>query len=141
MRRGLIIGGLCLLWGVMTWAQTVYNPTRVSFTASPDHSVIGPNGTTPLVDHYDLNAYISNNTGTLAFTQGLGKPSPDGTGVITATLSQTFLGAMANNTVYVAKVSVVSAPVYGSLTSLSAGFSNPFANVGAPRSAANVMLQ
>lgn len=49
-------------------AQTVTNPEVVYFTASPDHAT--------LVDHYDLNVMSNTVTGALAFTQGLGKPTP-----------------------------------------------------------------
>jgi hypothetical protein len=120
-------------------AQTVYNPSKAVFIASADQLTIGPDGTTPLLDHYDLLAFVNNGSGTLAFTQGLGKPTPDGTNTITVTLSGTFLGALSPNTSYVAKVDAVSAPAYGSLVSLS-GFSNPFAQVAAPKSATNVRV-
>jgi len=54
----------------------IRNPTGYEFTASTDHT---------LIDRYDLD--ILNAAGTVIQTLNIGKPTPNGTGLITGALN------------------------------------------------------
>jgi hypothetical protein len=56
-------------------AQTTTNPARVIFTASSDHAKQLQDGT-PAVSSYELDCMVGTVTGAVAFTKGLGKPTP-----------------------------------------------------------------
>lgn len=102
-------------------AQTV-NPRSVAFTASPDHAT--NIGGVDILTSYQLDVMVSNSTGALAFTKGLGKPTPDATNTITVTVPE-FV-TQARNT-YVAIVSAVGPG--GSTKSVP---SDPFVSTGPP---------
>lgn len=107
------------------YAQAPINPTKITFTASVDHSTVV--GSTPIVDHYEFQTIAMNPAGVIAFTRVLGKPTPDGTGSITATISD--FATLANG-VYTGKVLAVGPG--GTTPSV---VSDPFGRVGPPAAA------
>jgi hypothetical protein len=69
---------LCLVaWGARATAQTV-NPTKVAFTASPDHSILVNN--VAVLDSYQFDTMVGTASGALAFSTNLGKPTPASSG-------------------------------------------------------------
>lgn len=122
MKRTIPILCVALLLAAGVSAQTVVNPSKVVFTASPDHSAVVSG--VAVLTNYQLDVMKDTATGALAFTQGLGKPTPSATNDITVTVAQ-FL-TMGNGT-YVAKVSAV-----GPGGANASAPSNPFVKTGAP---------
>lgn len=117
MRRiaSLLIALSLVSWfGIRSDAQST-NPTQVQFQASPDHNSVA-------VTSYSLQIIVGNEGGAVFFTQGLGKPTPDGAGVITVPLP-----SIAQTGTYV--VTVTATGPGGSATSPA---SDPFAYAGAP---------
>lgn len=111
-------------------AQTVINPTTVSFTPSPDHSVMVnvPGGSpVPALDHYDMNVLIGSATGVLSWTQGLGKPTPNTQNRIDVVVPRF---ATLSRGSYVVTVSAVAPGVNGP-TSTSVP-TDPFVSTGIP---------
>lgn len=105
-------------------AQTPVTATSgVAFTAPANwNDVVGG---VPVVSSYQLDVMTQTPTGALAFSIGLGKPTPDAANLITVKpIAQ--LGALAQGT-YVATVSAVGPS--GRATSLP---SDPFVRVGLP---------
>jgi hypothetical protein len=125
MRHSLLVLALLALPSLAQAQATVITPTSsLTFQSSPDHAVSDPVSGQPLVTNYQADAVVSTGpTGALGWTQGLGKPSPDASGVIAiAGASFTPLyNAMALGVVYTLKVSAVGPG--GAATS---GASNPF---------------
>jgi hypothetical protein len=70
-----------VLAATLAQAQTVTNPTAATFTASADHAATLTDGT-QAVTSYELACMASVQNGALAFTKGLGKPTPDATNTI-----------------------------------------------------------
>lgn len=103
-------------------AQTVSNPTVVSFTASPDHSVVVSG--VPVLDRYELNTMIGTSTGALSWTQDLGKPTPTSTNTIEVAVPR--FATLSRGT-YVVTVSAVGP---GGVTPSAA--SDPFLVTGSP---------
>jgi len=120
-------------------AQVTLNPEHISFIASPDHNAVltdpDTNISTPILDHYELSAVIPNALGTLMFTQGLGKPTPDATNIISVAIPNPFIALLVKNTVY--KAIVASVGSSGSTTSTP---SNSFAEAAAPQAASNAKV-
>lgn len=71
MRVGLMIAALLALLAAPAGAQDV---RTLVFTASTDHNAT-LNGT-PILSSYQADVLVGTPTGALAFTQGLGKPTP-----------------------------------------------------------------
>lgn len=110
-------------------AQTVLNPTRVTFTASPDHNATV--GGIPLVDHYELRHFLSG-ANTPVQVQSIGKPTPNAQNVCTAGV--TSLPVSSTNQ-YTAKVAAVGPTGEGISTA-----SNSYFFVAPPEIPANVTL-
>lgn len=102
-------------------AQTVLNPTRVQFTPSPDHSVMID--TVPLVTRYELRHFLSGAT-TPFSVEDLGKPTPNGLGIIDVPIKALPVNSTSR---YNAKVAAIGPTGEG--VSLE---SNPYFFVGAP---------
>lgn len=84
MKR-LVISGLFLLLPIAVSAQTpVINPNFAQFTASVDHNTV--ENTVPLVTSYELRIFQSGGTTPVKLID-LGKPTPDGTNTIVATIT------------------------------------------------------
>lgn len=84
--RGLGVGlteAISLVANTIT--QTWNNTGDVAFVASPDHN------TGATVTSYDARVRASGNS-TVVATQALGKPTPDGNGVIVVSLTATYAG-------------------------------------------------
>ena len=94
-RYGWIVAGL-LLFAAGASAQTVLNPTTVTFTPSTDHAVTV--GGVPLVAKYELRHYLVGATSPVQ-TQDLGKPTPV-SGVISAAVGPTGVGESAASNHY-----------------------------------------
>lgn len=122
MKRMLLVIALSLV-PVFAQAQTVVNPSKIVFTASPDHNVVLTSGTAVLTS-YELEIMAGTPTGAVAFTKGLGKPAPDGSNTITVTVPE-FLTLM--NGTFVGTVSAMGPGGVG--VSIP---SNPFDHVGKP---------
>lgn len=125
MRHSLLVLALLALPSLAQAQATVITPTSsLTFQSSPDHAVSDPVSGQPLVTNYQADAVVSTGpTGALGWTQGLGKPAPDASGVIAiAGASFTPLyNAMALGVVYTLKVSAV-----GPGGAAASGASNPF---------------
>lgn len=140
MKKILFVASI-ILFGISgeACAQVVMNPGHVSFTASPDHNLAitdpDTNISTPVLDHYELSAVIPNQIGTLMFTQGLGKPDPDGTNTITVVIPPVFLTSLTKNTAYKAIIAAVNNA--GASTSAP---SNTFAQAASPQAVNNVKV-
>jgi hypothetical protein len=100
-------------------AQTA--PTAV-FTASPDHNAVV--GGVAIVASYQLDMMHASATGALAFSKGLGKPTPDASNTISVAIPE-FLAQPSG--VYVGTVSAVGPGGAG-----KSAPSDPFAWVTAP---------
>jgi hypothetical protein len=133
MKQMLLLIVACSLWSSSAFAQTVTNPTVVNFTASPDHNTVV--GGIPLLDHYDL-LLITGGTTVTAFTQGLAKPTPNASNVISVPLSSGFVAAMTPNTLYTATLNAV-----GNGGTSSAPADRPFARLGPPAPGTNVQVR
>lgn len=83
----------------------VQNPTQIFFTPSTDQTTVDPVTGTPLLTNYQLNVVATNPIGAIGFGKGLGKPTPDGSNIITITIPE-FL-TMSAGVVYSATVSAV----------------------------------
>jgi hypothetical protein len=109
-----------LFWASLAEAQTpVLNPRFLEFNASTDHSATLPTGGAA-VTRYDLEFY---NIGAASpfQTNSLGKPTPNGSGVIRIDLSATF-GALPTGVTYEARVTAIGPGGAG-----RSGLSNQFA--------------
>lgn len=84
-------------------AQPVQNPNFVEFTASPDHNALL--GGVPLVDHYEVAIVIGTATGALAWSEPIGKPTPDASNKISVNVPR--LATLARGT-YIGFISTVS---------------------------------
>lgn len=119
-----------MLWASLAAAQTpVLNPSFLEFNASADHSATGPAG--PAVTRYDLEFY---NIGAASpfQTNPLGKPTPNGSGVIRVDLS-TIFGALPTGVTYEARVAAVGPGGTGRSTlSNQFAFTNPCAPTISP---------
>lgn len=119
-------------------AQTVPNPTRVTFRASADHNATStdnsttPPTVTPLVNHYELQFSLMSGPFGMVFTANLGKPTPgapvppatvgDITFVFAGTPIENWLTATAQkNTIYRARSMAVGVSGTG-----ASADSNPF---------------
>src|ERR1044072_3643567 len=71
-----------------TYAQTV-NPTQAVFEQSPDHNATA-NGT-PVVQSYELEVYLVAASAPFQ-TNSLGKPTPNGAGIITVNVGSMLIG-------------------------------------------------
>lgn len=118
-----IVAVVCVLLAGPAAAQTVTNPSAVDFTASADHSRVLTDGTAVLTG-YQLDVMIASPTGAVAFTKGIGKPTPDGNGLISVPVPE-FIKL--SNGSYTATVSAVG-PGGSSPSPASA----PFNRVGPP---------
>jgi hypothetical protein len=85
-------------------AQTM-NPTQAQFIASPDHNATNGDGTA-VVDSYRLDFYLAGASSPFQ-TVSIGKPTPDGTNIITVNLDSTLVGWPVAGTNYVADVAAV----------------------------------
>lgn len=129
MRR-LVFVLACLLMAGPLAAQTVITAqSGVAFTPSPDHAAMAEDGTTPLVDHYELQI-ITNANGALAFTQGLLKPAPNAAGEIVVQPISSF-ATLTRGVIYVATVSAVGPGGVG-VSARSETFLSPFAPPASP---------
>lgn len=68
-----------LLVPVCVSAQTINNPSTITFTASADHNTV--ENTVPLLTSYEIRLYAQGQT-TSAAVLNIGKPTPDATGTI-----------------------------------------------------------
>ena len=100
MRRALLV--LLVVGCTSTARAQVVNPTRATFTASADHTATV--GAVAVLDHYQLDVMVGTPTGALAFTFGLGKPTPAADNSITIPVPP--LATLASG-LYVATVSAV----------------------------------
>jgi hypothetical protein len=94
------------------------NPT-VTFTVSADHNATTIDGQ-PKLTSYQLDVMAQNNLGAIAFSQGLGKPTPNAAN--DATVAVPNLRNLAVNVVFVAKVTALGNGDPG-----VSALSNPFA--------------
>jgi hypothetical protein len=86
-------------------AQVVDNPRIVEFFPSADHNVTLPSGQ-PAVERYDFEIYLVGATAPFQ-TQPLGKPAPDGTGVIRYDFSSQVVGWPLPGGTYESRVAAV----------------------------------
>ena len=86
-------------------ATPVNEKSRAIFDASADHDRVDTFGT-PLVDHYELEVIAANGTGAIAFTKGLGKPTPDASNTIAVVVPE--FGGLTPNAIHRATVSAVN---------------------------------
>jgi len=117
-------------------AQTVINPRFVDFTASPDHSATKLDGTF-VVTRYEAVSMQMNGTGALVWTQDLGKPTPNGAGLITMPLPTVL--PITPETLYTMRITVLGPD--GS--SAPSTVSNPFGVAGTrlPAGVGSVVLR
>jgi hypothetical protein len=87
---------------------------EVAFNASPDHEI---------VTNYTANVRVSGSS-TVVATQSLGKPTPDGNGVIIVDLTSTFAGLSTGT--YTVSI-LATAPAGSADSAESAAFSLPLA--------------
>jgi hypothetical protein len=130
LRTIVFVGGVLALFVALASAQTpvpVTPTSQVSFSPSPDHSVLDAFGT-PVVTRYDLETVSMNALGVVIFTQQLAKPAPVN-GTITASVGAT-VAALTVGTIYQARVAAVGPGGVG-----RSALSNPF-GVAAPRTPA-----
>ena len=100
----LVLAALCGVVKAQT-ATVVTATSRAIFSPSPDHGAVDAFGQ-PVVDHYDLEVIGTNGTGAIAFTKGLGKPTPI-SNEIAVTVPE--FGGLTPNAVYRAVVAAVNA--------------------------------
>ena len=78
----------CMLSAVSAAAQTpILDPNFVEFNASTDHQAVDGTGG-PLVTRYDLEFYLIGASAPFQ-TANLGKPAPNGSGIISLSLATT----------------------------------------------------
>lgn len=121
---------LFLLIAATVSAQTTVNPTKATFTASADHNTVTSG--VVILTSYQLDVMRDTATGALAFSYGMGKPTPATGNVITVTIPA-FL-TMGNGT-YVAKVTAIGPGGTG----ISAP-SNPFVKTGGPAAPTGLLV-
>lgn len=125
MHKGLwSFAVLFLLLSALADAQTITNPTKVVFTASPSHAA---------VDRYELRHFLVGGTAPVQ-VQNLGKPTPDATNTITAPI--TALPISTTNQYY-AKVAAINAIGEG----VSTASAESYFFVGAPEAPTNVSVR
>src|SRR5256885_2225071 len=90
---------------VPLWAQSVMNPTTAVFQASADHNTTLPDGS-PAVNYYQLQFYLLGAVSPFQ-TLALGKPTPDGNGLISENLSTLLGAALPAGQIYTANVAAV----------------------------------
>ena len=130
--KSFIFGLAVLLLCSAVEAQTVINPRRLVFTASPDHATVLSDGS-PSVAAYEVRWFAAGAVAPLS-SATLGKPAPNASGVITVDLSMLIAG-IPIGVGYTAKVVAVGQAGEG----ISAP-SNPFDVASPPRPATNVAL-
>ena len=86
-------------------AQTVIDATTAEFQASADHSATSSDGT-PLVTSYLLQIFPTGST-TPAYSIDIGKPNPDGAGLIRFVFLSRLTTPLVPGTIYEARVSAV----------------------------------
>jgi hypothetical protein len=86
-------------------AQAVLDPRFVEFNASIDHSSVGQSGA-PIVDRYWLSIYPAGSS-VAAATVDIGKPNPDGNGIIRVDFLPLLPGVPAPNVTYEARVTAI----------------------------------
>lgn len=101
-------------------AQAVVDPRYVEFNASTDHSRLGPDGFTPVVASYSLAIFPVGSSTPFA-TVNLGKPAPNGAGVIRVDFLPLLPVQPTPGVNYEARVSAVGSGGNGESTT-----SNPF---------------
>jgi hypothetical protein len=102
-----------------TAAQTVIDATTAEFQASADHSATSSDGA-PIVSSYLLQIFPTGSS-TPSYSIDIGKPTPDGAGVIRFAFLSRLTTPLVPGTIYEARVSAVGPG--GSSASL---VSNPF---------------
>lgn len=131
MRRLCGVFVVLLLWAVPLSAQTVINPRYVEFLASADHTVVLPDGA-PMVTSYEVRWFLD---GAAAPFQkvSLGKPTPDGTGLIRLSLvdpTDLLVGVPVDpRSTYFARVAAIGPTGEG-----ESGNSNFFVRASGPKS-------
>lgn len=119
---------LALLIAAPLSAQTL-NPTRVEFTASPDHSTTI--GTTAVVTKYEVLIVRQTDTGTILSVTDIGKPTP-----VANVINVAVPGSLPNNTLLQAAIRTTGPG--GASTSV---LSDPFAAVAAPAATGKPVLK
>jgi BACON domain-containing protein/all-beta uncharacterized protein len=104
-------------------AQTTMDPTRAEFSPSADHDATAPDGSA-VVTSYRLDLFLSGAAQPFQSTS-LGKPVPDGDGIIRVDLTSILVGWPVAGTVYAADVAAV-----GPGGSAASAMSNPFSFSG-----------
>ena len=134
MRLVLVLLGV-LIPSVAT-AQTVINPRTAEFTVSPDHSATKLDGT-PVVARYEMVSTAMTQTGALVWTQDLGKPTPNTSGLASVPLPTAL--PITPEALYTARVTAIG-PDGSSPPSAP---SNPFGVAGSkiPGAASNMRLR
>ncbi len=127
MKRSTVSVLFALVLATPAAAQTLVTATSgITFPASPDHAVVVLG--VAKVDHYDLNVVAANAVGAIAFTRGLGKPTPDANNNILLPPIVEF-GTSTPATEYVATVVAVGLSGDRGVSPIS----DPFARLAAPR--------
>lgn len=116
------------LFTVSASAQTL-NPTRVEFTASPDHAVTL--GSQPVVTKYELLTVRQSDTGTILSVTDIGKPTP-----VANVINVPVPGSLPNNTLL--QIAVRTVGPGGATTSV---LSDPFSVVAAPAASGKPALK
>ena len=120
---------LCLVaWPSLLAAQPIANPTVVEFPPSPDHQRVV--NEEPLVDFYVLEFYTVGGTDLLQ-SLNIGKPSPEGDGLIRYRFQDALRTWQAPNVTYEARVVAVGRGGSGPSTP-SNPFTFPNATVSTP---------
>lgn len=129
MKKLLIIIGLSLIPSFTYGQGLVTNPTKLQFNASADQNTTGLDGN-PVLTYYEFKVFTESGS-VLTSSINLGKPIPDGTGliIINTTLQPQLFDGLQRNVRYVAYVSAIG-PGGESLSNKS----NPFGLLGAPGS-------
>ena len=127
MRRFVTLLGLLLLASVAS-AQTVLNPTTVTFTPSADHNATV--GGVALVTKYELRHYLVGAPSPVQ-TQDLGKPTPVSGSISAAITSLPF----SPTNEYIAKVAAVGPTGVG-----ESAASNHYFFAGPPATPASVSV-
>lgn len=135
MRILTVMLGLCLLTASTVSAQTVFNPTKLIFARSADHSAQFADGTN-IVTGYRVKHFLSGASSPL-MTVDLCKPVPAADGTITIVNTSSpcptggllFASPLVVNTSYVSKVTAYGP---GGESAVSPP-SNPFVLGGSPQ--------